>query len=93
MSMTTQTEDLRLREAYARERTFLSLDRTLLSYIRTAMTAIVVGLSLLKLFETPLMQGLGVGMIFVAFFLTVFGVIRTIQTHKQIQEYAPEKIQ
>lgn len=76
-----------VRYQYAHERTLLSLDRTLLSYIRTSLTAIVVGVSFLKFFDSGAFQIGGVALIIVAFLLTVFGVIRTVQIHKQIEEY------
>jgi len=83
------TDDLQLREAYAKERTILALDRTLLSYIRTSLTATVVGLSFFKFFDSPAMQAGGVNLIIVAIFLTVFGIDRTIKSHKKISEYTP----
>jgi putative membrane protein len=85
--MTQQNSDLLLREEYARDRTLMALDRTLLSYIRTSLTAIVVGVSFFKFFESPAMQMGGVALIIVAIFLTAFGIIRTIQSHKKISEY------
>lgn len=85
------TEPVRLREEYARERTLLALDRTLLSYIRTSLTAIVVGISFFKLFDTYPMQVTGVFLIIVAIIITVIGVIRSLQIHKKIREYAVQE--
>lgn len=91
IAMDINKVDLLLREEYAKERTYLSLDRTLLSYIRTSLTATVVGITFLKLFDSVSFQIAGVILIIVAIFLTVFGVVRTVQTHKKISDYTPNQ--
>jgi len=84
-------QPLMLREEYARERTLLSLDRTLLSYMRTSMTTIVVGATFFKFFDGVVMQSLGMIIIIVAIILTVIGIVRSIQIHKKISEYTTQK--
>ena len=84
-------QDLELREILAKERTHLSLDRTLLSYIRTSMTTVVVGISFFKFFDNVVMQMAGVILIIVAIILTVIGIVRSVQIHKKIGKYATEK--
>ncbi len=47
-------DDMILRDYLAIDRTILSNERTFLGYIRTTLTMIVVGISLVKLFNTSL---------------------------------------
>lgn len=84
-------ENVELREHYAKERTLLALDRTLLSYIRTSMAGVIVGVSFIKFFESSFMWILGVIVIIVSLLLTVFGIVRSIQKHNSINKYSDEK--
>lgn len=81
------TQPLMLREKYAKERTLLALDRTLLSYVRTSLTATVVGVTFMKFFDNTAFQTIGFVLIIVAVFLTAFGTIRAVQINKKIHEY------
>ena len=82
----------RLREQYAKERTHLAIDRTLLSYVRTSMTVVVVGITFLKFFNDPAMQRAGIGLLIVAIILTAFGIARTAQINKKIHTYTEQTI-
>ena len=66
-----------LRDYLAADRTGLSIDRTLLSYIRTAMTTTIVGISLIKLFDESYLHFIGLLLVIIALGLIVIGFIRT----------------
>ena len=75
-----------LRDYLAGERTGLSIDRTLLSYIRTAMTTTIVGISLIKLFDESYLHFIGLLLIIFALGLIVIGFLRTKSQKLKLKE-------
>lgn len=65
-------------------RTNLANERSLLSYIRTAATAVLVGISFVKLFEVGILQILGVAIMFGAVFTLALGLIKFKKTQEMI---------
>jgi len=70
-------EDLVFREYLATERTDLAIDRTLISYLRTAMTMVVVGVSFMKLFKEHLFNYLGTIIMLISIGVIVVGIYRS----------------
>jgi putative membrane protein len=70
------TKERKLRDLLAVERTDLAIDRTLLAYLRTSLTVVVVGVSFIKLFYTPILGIIGWLLIIIASVLFIFGVVR-----------------
>lgn len=69
-------EELILRDHLAADRTILANERTFLAYSRTALTTFVVGVSLLKLFNTFVTQLVGFVFIMISLVTFVFGFKR-----------------
>ena len=62
--------DLVLRDHMALDRTVMASERTFLSYVRTSLNFLIVGISLLKLFDTTMMHVTGAfffGFAFISF--------------------------
>jgi len=81
-----QKIDWIIRDYLAAERTNLAIDRTLLSYTRTGMTIIVVGISLMKLFQEKYLQKIGFILVVLAIGLIITGFFRTNQQKKKLKE-------
>ena len=74
-----------VRDYLAAERTDLAIDRTLLSYIRTGMTIIVVGISLMKLFQEKYIQQIGFVLVIFAVGLIIVGFFRTRKQKEKLK--------
>lgn len=79
--------DLVFREYLASERTDLAIDRTILAYIRTAMTTVVVGISLIKLFNEDLFRFLGFVLIITSVSLLIIGLFRSYKLKREIKKF------
>jgi len=75
-----------VRNYLAAERTDLAIDRTLLSYIRTGMTTIVVGISLMKFFTEIYIQQIGFVLIIFSIGLIIAGFFRTKKQKEKLKE-------
>ncbi len=67
---------LSLSDHLATIRSILANERTLLSYIRTALTLFVAGVSFIKFFGMLLLTIIGWGFIFVGFVTLIVGIIK-----------------
>ena len=80
-------KELLIRDHLAADRTALANERTLLSYIRTALASGATGFGLIKLFENldsiPIIV-IGWILIVVAFIILIFGIYRFFKFRKQI---------
>lgn len=78
-------DDLGVNDILSADRTALSNERTLLAYIRTALTFGVAGATLLRFFEGgPVTQVTGAALIVVGIVLGVFGLIRFVSIRRRI---------
>ena len=82
--------ELLLRDYLASERTMMSVDRTFLSYVRTALTFFIAGISLLKFFDTTFIHILGWSLIPAAMITLFLGVYRTLEMSNIINHRANE---
>ncbi len=78
--------DRMIRDYLAAERTDLAIDRTLFSYIRTSMTVVIVGISLIKLFNDYYLHLIGYILLFVATGLFVIGFFQTNKLREKLKE-------
>ena len=69
-------EELILRDFLATDRTILANERTFLAYMRTMLALVVAGISLIKLFEDPIIHVVGWIFIPLGLFTLVLGIIR-----------------
>ncbi len=86
-------EPLQLRDYLAIDRTLLANERSLLAYMRTAITLFIAGISLIKFFDSVFVKALGE--VFLAGTLLIFiqGVRRykaTQQMYEILNEVDPE---
>jgi putative membrane protein len=81
-----RAQQLILRDVLAIDRTRLANERTLLSWIRTALMLLVSGVTLLKLFKGILvMEVIGAALIPAGFFIAGLGVRRYLRTRALIE--------
>ncbi|MCB1876996.1 MAG: DUF202 domain-containing protein [Chromatiales bacterium] len=81
-----RAQQLILRDALAIDRTRLANERTLLAWLRTALMALVSGITLLKLFEGQIvMEVLGSLLIPLALLTAVMGGRRYLRTREHIE--------
>ena len=86
-----QAGRLILRDKLAIDRTRLANERTLLSWLRTALMLLVSGATLLKLFNGVLaMQIVGAVLIPIGFVTGTFGVLRYRKTCARISATPPD---
>ncbi|MEC4685061.1 MAG: DUF202 domain-containing protein [Nitrospirota bacterium] len=79
-------EHLFLRDHLAAQRTTLANERTFLSYVRTALTLLVAGVSFIKFFGSVVIQVLGWILIPLGLFTLVKGVISFRRMARRIEE-------
>jgi putative membrane protein len=77
-------KELTLNDYLAIDRTTLANERTFLAYGRTALAMIIIGGSLLKLFETRLMHATGLAFIGGAMLLAAYGWRRYLQVRNYV---------
>jgi putative membrane protein len=81
-----RAQQLILRDVLAIDRTRLANERTLLSWIRTALMLLVSGVTLIKLFEgTLVLKVTGAALIPASFFIAGLGVCRYLRTRALIE--------
>ena len=79
-------ERLFLRDHLAAQRTILANERTFLSYIRTALTLLVAGVSFIKFFGSVVIQVLGWILIPLGLFTLVKGIISFRKMARRLEE-------
>ena len=79
-------EHLFLRDHLSAQRTTLANERTFLSYIRTALTLLVAGVSFIKFFGSVVIQVLGWILIPLGVFTLVKGIISFRKMARRIEE-------
>jgi putative membrane protein len=80
-------EDIILRDYLALERTRLANERTLLSYIRTALYLILGGITTLTIESFESIRWLGYVSLVLSVFLIVFGTLRYFVLRKKINTH------
>jgi len=80
-----EPNDLILRDVLAIDRTFMANQRTLLGFQRTALTLLLAGVSLMKLFESAEMHMIGIGLSVAAVPVAVFGVWNYVRFRASIK--------
>lgn len=77
--------ELTLRDYLAAYRTVLANDRTWLSYVRTALTLFVAGVSFIRFFKLPILIYIGWAFIPISIFVLVIGFWRHHKRWKRIE--------
>jgi putative membrane protein len=85
VSPTLNRTDLIAREALAIERTALANERTFLSVLRTCFTFMIGGITVIKLFEAPVLHSMGWVLIIGAVGGCYAGWLKYRQTGRQIE--------
>lgn len=76
--------NLEIRDSLAMQRTKMANERTLLSYIRTAMAMVLAGLTFIKFFEDLFYIGIGIFSIPIGVGVAYFGYHRFTEKRKEI---------
>lgn len=79
-----EDDQLTLRDALALDRTFMANQRTLLGFLRTSLTLLLAGVSLLKLFALEELHILGWGLLVLALPVAVFGIYHYFRVHSAL---------
>ena len=79
-------EKLILRDWLAVDRTELANERTFLAYIRTSLTAIIVGVGLIGYFETGIYANFGILLVPIGLILLFIGTYRFITKRKNLEK-------
>jgi len=79
------TEDIILRDHLALERTKLANERTLLSYIRTALYLLLGGIAFLGMSELGEYQRFGYVSLGLSALLVVIGIVRFVQLSRHLK--------
>lgn len=80
------TKDLILRDHLAIDRTELSNENTLLAYIRTSLTILIAGVSLLKFFDLFILDITGWVFVVAGIAVFVFGLYRFKVTESDMRK-------
>lgn len=83
------TENLILRDHLAIDRTEMSNENTLLAYIRTSLTILIAGASLLKFFDIFALTVIGWMFIGVGIGVMIFGIYRFKTTEDDMNKIRP----
>lgn len=76
--------DTWLRDRLARQRTEMANERTLLSYVRTALGLVAIGVPAVWLFDESAIQALGVGSLVLGIVFLSIGVRRFLTLRAEI---------
>lgn len=77
---------LSLRDQLAIDRTILANERTYLSYIRTALNFMIVGLTLIKFFDSTVLEFAGGGMLFFSIISLLDGTRKYMKMKSLIEQ-------
>ena len=80
--------NLEIRDSLAMQRTKMANERTLLSYLRSAIAMILPGLTFIKLFDDMLYIGLGLLAIPLGIFVAYYGYRRFLKQKQEIAHHA-----
>jgi len=78
---------IKLSNHYAYNRTTLANERTLLAYLRTALTLFVAGVSFIRFFGVELLAVLGFIFVGISIILVIFGFYGFIKVKKHIDGF------
>ena len=78
---------IELNNHYAYSRTILANERTLLAYLRTALTLFVAGVSFIRFFEVKSLAVLGSIFVGISIILVIFGFYGFIKVRKHIDGF------
>ena len=79
-----EQSDTALRDRLARHRTEMANERTLLSYVRTALGLLAIGVPAVWWFEEPVIQALGVLSLMMGLACVVIGIRRFLMFKTEI---------
>lgn len=79
-------EEIILRDHLALQRTKLANERTVLTYIRTALYLIIAGIAFLGMSDFESMRYIGYICLIISVFILIFGFIRYGQLKKQLNK-------
>jgi putative membrane protein len=85
--------DLILRDELAIDRTILANERTILAYLRGAVSLILVGITFVHFFETHLLGYVGLACVPFGVVVGIFGYIRYRTMNKAIRDVRTSLIQ
>jgi len=80
-----ENAELILRDELAIDRTILANERTMLSYIRGAITLAIAGITFLHFIDNGLLYYLGIIMIPAGIFVGIFGIIRYLKMNGRLK--------
>jgi putative membrane protein len=86
-------EQMILRDYLAVDRTMMANETSFMSYIRTSLTMIAAGATLIKFFNEPTMQALGWGFIVIGGWLAIHGYNRFRQVDAILHRVKGETMQ
>ncbi len=81
-----QFHDLILRDYLAADRTAMSNERSILAYIRTALTLIVAGASAIKFFYEPGMKIIGVSLVASGILTLAIGIVHYHKFNQRLKD-------
>lgn len=79
-------KELILRDELAIERTVLANERTILAYFRTTLGIIVIGISIIKLFDLYILKISGIILLAIAIMVFIFGIYRFLKIRSFINK-------
>ena len=83
-------EEIILRDHLALQRTKLANERTLLTYVRTALYLIIAGVAFLGMQDFKGMPAIGISCLGMSILILIFGFIRFGQLRKQLNKIYKE---
>jgi putative membrane protein len=85
------TSKIELRDFLATDRTRLANQSTFLSYLRTALTMLVAGLTLIRFFESTLIAVIGSALLPIALTIFVVGYVRYRRMRLSLSRIIPPR--
>ena len=73
--------------------TSMANERTLLAFIRTSMTFVIMGIGMIKYLAHPVFDAIGWICVVIAGILLIWGVYRYRRVRKGLREITPEDLQ
>jgi len=80
-----QHKELILRDELAIDRTLLANERTVLAYLRGALTLFIAGVTFLHFFDTGMLLYIGIFCILLGLAIGILGVLRYLKMDKSIR--------
>lgn len=85
-------EQMILRDYLAVDRTMMANETSMLSYVRTALTLIAGGATLIKFFTEPMLQGIGWGFIIIGVWMVIHGYHKFVQVNVILRKVKGETV-